>query len=78
VIVANWKTAMAKLRLELAPLLSVTVIVKRKVPEAVGVPVIGLDGVPLGERARPGGSDPDVTAQVNPAPEPFTAVTFAE
>jgi hypothetical protein len=44
--------------LAVLPTLSVTVTVKEKLPAAVGAPV----SVPPGDRFRPGGSAPPVTA----------------
>jgi hypothetical protein len=49
-----------KVAVTTAPALSLTCTVKLNVPEAVGVPEI----VPLVDRLRPPGRDPDVTDQV--------------
>src|ERR1700753_660684 len=54
--------------------LSVTVTVKVDVPVLVGVPLM----IPVaGSRARPAGSDPDMTANVSAPVPPVTAICVA-
>ncbi len=63
-------TVMLKGPFALAPEVSITWTVKLHVPVVDGVPLM----VPVGARARPGGSVPELTVQVNTPVPPLAAI----